>query len=295
MQRPQLLQQTLGRCRMVAWQLASRAARPRLAPSRCASCSSGQPDQAPHDGLFWPACPNNPHAGRMQAMHASTHRLGESVHGSATRRWTEVKDEADPITRSHYRGIFEATAGDPAPLVPGGAPCIRIRLHGSSFMLHQIRHMVGAAVAAARGIIPLAWVQACLCAPARAYMPLAPAPVRPPSLLPSSCPIFAKLAIFMLRLPEQGSVAAACLAWQAEIAQRPRVAWQVTQLSLAWGVKRYGVCFLAGAGADRDGDDGLPGRCARQDRPPVGAAAGAARGRARAAAGLHARGGDRFH
>lgn len=48
-------------------------------------------------------------------------------------------------------------------------------------MLHQIRHMVGAAVAVARGDLPLDYVSASLCAPARAVLPLAPAQV---SLLP---------------------------------------------------------------------------------------------------------------
>ena len=93
-------------------------------------------------------------------------------------RWTEGRSEADPITRSHYRHITEASADDPAPLVPGGQPCIRITFRGASFMLHQIRHMVGAAVGVSRGLLPLVWVEACLRAPARAYMPLAPAHVR---------------------------------------------------------------------------------------------------------------------
>ena len=45
---------------------------------------------------------------------------------------------------------------------------------GQSFMLHQIRHMVGAAVAVARRAIPLEFVEACLRSPSRAIMPLAP-------------------------------------------------------------------------------------------------------------------------
>lgn len=51
-------------------------------------------------------------------------------------------------------------------------------------MLHQIRHMVGAAVAVARDIFPLTWVEACLCASARAYMPLAP-----PHVCSFTCPL----------------------------------------------------------------------------------------------------------
>ena len=55
----------------------------------------------------------------------------------------------------------------------------QVSLRGESFMLHQIRHLVGAAVAVARGTLPLAFVAASLLKPARSYMPLAPAPVRP--------------------------------------------------------------------------------------------------------------------
>jgi hypothetical protein len=36
----------------------------------------------------------------------------------------------------------------------GGVPCVRLEVCGDSFMLHQIRHMVGTAVAIVRGIMP---------------------------------------------------------------------------------------------------------------------------------------------
>lgn len=43
----------------------------------------------------------------------------------------------------------------PAPCAPaGGVPCVRLEVCGDSFMLHQIRHMVGAAVAIVRGVLP---------------------------------------------------------------------------------------------------------------------------------------------
>ena len=42
------------------------------------------------------------------------------------RSWSSELDAADPITRSHYRHMLRCTAGDPAPLVPGGVPCIQV-------------------------------------------------------------------------------------------------------------------------------------------------------------------------
>ena len=54
---------------------------------------------------------------------------------------------------------------------------LQVTLKGTSFMLHQIRHMVGAAVSVARGLCPLEFVEASLLKPARSYMPLAPASV----------------------------------------------------------------------------------------------------------------------
>ena len=60
---------------------------------------------------------------------------------------------------------------------------MQVSLKGRSFMLYQIRHMIGAAVAVARGVLPLEFVEASLLKPARSYMPLAPAPVRGRCLL----------------------------------------------------------------------------------------------------------------
>ncbi len=59
-----------------------------------------------------------------------------------------------------------------------GVVCWQVVFSGQSFMLHQIRHMIGAAVAVARGTIPLDYVEGCLRSPSRAIMPLAPPHVR---------------------------------------------------------------------------------------------------------------------
>jgi tRNA pseudouridine38-40 synthase len=53
-------------------------------------------------------------------------------------------------------------------------PCLKLEVTGDSFMLHQIRHMIGAAVAVARRIFPPEFLEVALSAPARAPMPRAP-------------------------------------------------------------------------------------------------------------------------
>ena len=90
--------------------------------------------------------------------------------------WRAVKDEADPVTRRHFRNIDECSmSGGLLQLVPGGPLCVQLTVKGTSFMLHQIRHMVGGAVAVALGRIPLDLLDASLGTPTRMNLPLAPA------------------------------------------------------------------------------------------------------------------------
>lgn len=109
----------------------------------------------------------------------------------APRRWVQScrwlydksDDPRDRITIRHFRTITSFTADDPAPLVPGGVPCVRLRVTGMSFMLHQIRHMIGGALAVARGSLPLPLLRASLAAHARVNVPRAP----PHTLVLSDC------------------------------------------------------------------------------------------------------------
>lgn len=89
-------------------------------------------------------------------------------------RFLAEPDPDDPVVKSHYRMMRSFTADDPRPLVPGGVPCLRLEVCGDSFMLHQIRHMVGAAVAVVRGVMPRELVELSLSAPGRVTLPRAP-------------------------------------------------------------------------------------------------------------------------
>jgi tRNA pseudouridine38-40 synthase len=63
---------------------------------------------------------------------------------------------------------------DPSQRTAGGVPCLRLCVKGDSFMLHQIRNMIGAAVAVARGIMPADLLAVALSAPGRVPVPRAP-------------------------------------------------------------------------------------------------------------------------
>ena len=58
--------------------------------------------------------------------------------------------------------VCRFSASDVLHLGPEQQPCVRLDVHASSFLLHQIRHMVGAAVAVATGTLPEAFIPASL-------------------------------------------------------------------------------------------------------------------------------------
>jgi tRNA U38,U39,U40 pseudouridine synthase TruA len=78
---------------------------------------------------------------------------------------------------------FQARYADGSPVQMAPAPegavsvgrMVRISLHGASFMLHQIRFMVGTALAVLHGHAPLTYLQAALALPFFPRLPLAPA------------------------------------------------------------------------------------------------------------------------
>ncbi|KZV86986.1 pseudouridine synthase [Exidia glandulosa HHB12029] len=76
---------------------------------------------------------------------------------------------------SAYRKMFRITLGD--PFVRGGVEWARVTIFGQSFMMHQIRKMMGTLLVAARTGTPLAALRALMDrrAPGRTHTPRAPA------------------------------------------------------------------------------------------------------------------------
>lgn len=84
-------------------------------------------------------------------------------------------DPSDPIVRRHFRYVEQCdTDLHLRTIVKDGIPCIRLSVRGDSFMLHQIRHMVGTAVAVALDLIPFDVIPASMAKAARINLPLAP-------------------------------------------------------------------------------------------------------------------------
>lgn len=104
----------------------------------------------------------------------------EDTHGNGTKGkihivWKDQKDDADPVTKRHFRLVEDCICSEsPLLLTEDGIECLKLSITGQSFMLHQIRHMVGGAVLVALGKLPLDVLKAALTPPARINLPLAP-------------------------------------------------------------------------------------------------------------------------
>jgi tRNA pseudouridine38-40 synthase len=96
---------------------------------------------------------------------------GENVVGRRA-WWLPTPDGSDKVWSSHFRKVLSCSCE--LPEVYGESQFIRISITGSSFMVHQIRKMIGTAIAVFHELLPGDIIPVSLARHSRIVLPLAP-------------------------------------------------------------------------------------------------------------------------